>query len=240
MIGADGRRSLCRAAAGIALDERRYPQVALTVSLRPQPAAPRRLDRIPYAERPLHRWCRCRASARAWSGCSTRTTPTTSRRWTTRNFPPKSNAPPIPFSARSTVEPGRGLFPLTRRHGAPLRRSRIALVGEAAHVIPPIGAQGLNLGLRDAATIGELAVEAHRHGGDIGGIDAARALRPPAPRRCRQPHARGRPAQPHAALRPAAGARRARPRPLHDRPHRASCGAASCAKASRRAPASRG
>ena len=38
-----------------------------------------------------------------------------------------------------------------------LPRKRIALVGEAAHVIPPIGAQGLNLGLRDAATIGELA-----------------------------------------------------------------------------------
>ncbi len=32
VIGADGRRSLCRAAADIALDERRYPQVALTVS----------------------------------------------------------------------------------------------------------------------------------------------------------------------------------------------------------------
>ena len=54
------------------------------------------------------------------------------------------------------VEPGRGLFPLsvaTARHFA---GKRIALVGEAAHVIPPIGAQGLNLGLRDAATIGEL------------------------------------------------------------------------------------
>ena len=48
---------------------------------------------------------------------------------------------------------------------------RIALVGEAAHVIPPIGAQGLNLGLRDAATIGELAIAAHRDGRDIGGAD---------------------------------------------------------------------
>ena len=67
------------------------------------------------------------------------------------------------------VEPGRGLFPLSvvsaRRFGA----HRIALVGEAAHVVPPIGAQGLNLGLRDAATIGELAVHAQRTGHDIGG-----------------------------------------------------------------------
>ena len=43
-----------------------------------------------------------------------------------------------------------------------------ALVGEAAHVMPPIGAQGLNLGLRDAATIAELAVAARRDGGDVG------------------------------------------------------------------------
>jgi hypothetical protein len=69
------------------------------------------------------------------------------------------------------VEPGRGLFPLgmmsARRFGA----DRIALVGEAAHVVPPIGAQGLNLGLRDAAAIGELAVAAYRAGRDLGSDD---------------------------------------------------------------------
>jgi 2-octaprenyl-6-methoxyphenol hydroxylase len=48
---------------------------------------------------------------------------------------------------------------------------RIALVGEAAHVMPPIGAQGLNLGLRDAATICELVVAAHRDGRDVGAPD---------------------------------------------------------------------
>src|SRR5262249_9154327 len=37
------------------------------------------------------------------------------------------------------------------------------------HVVPPIGAQGLNLGLRDAAAIGELVAETHRAGGDVGG-----------------------------------------------------------------------
>ena len=48
-------------------------------------------------------------------------------------------------------------------------------MGEAAHVIPPIGAQGLNLGLRDAASIGELAVAAQRDGRDIGGADVLAA-----------------------------------------------------------------
>src|SRR5207249_8112890 len=48
---------------------------------------------------------------------------------------------------------------------------RIALVGEAAHVLPPIGAQGLNLGLRDAATIGELVAAAQRAGDDVGSLE---------------------------------------------------------------------
>ncbi len=69
------------------------------------------------------------------------------------------------------VEPGRGLFPLSVATARRFAEQRIALVGEAAHVIPPIGAQGLNLGLRDAASIGELAIAAHRDGDDIGGAD---------------------------------------------------------------------
>ncbi len=69
------------------------------------------------------------------------------------------------------VEDGRGLFPLGVETARAFAARRIALVGEAAHVIPPIGAQGLNLGLRDVATIGELVVEARRDGRDAGGAD---------------------------------------------------------------------
>ena len=66
------------------------------------------------------------------------------------------------------VEPGRGIFPLAIETADAFARERIALVGEAAHVVPPIGAQGLNLGLRDGATIAELVAEARRQNMDIG------------------------------------------------------------------------
>src|SRR5690606_15279404 len=43
------------------------------------------------------------------------------------------------------VAPGRHSFPLAIERPQQVAARRIALVGEAAHVIPPIGAQGLNL-----------------------------------------------------------------------------------------------
>jgi 2-octaprenyl-6-methoxyphenol hydroxylase len=45
---------------------------------------------------------------------------------------------------------------------------RLALIGEAAHVFPPIGAQGLNLGLRDAAGLRDVVVAARENGRDPG------------------------------------------------------------------------
>jgi 2-octaprenyl-6-methoxyphenol hydroxylase len=63
----------------------------------------------------------------------------------------------------------RMLYPLTGLAASALGRNRVALVGEAAHVIPPIGAQGLNLGLRDAAALAECVSEARARGEDVGG-----------------------------------------------------------------------
>jgi 2-octaprenyl-6-methoxyphenol hydroxylase len=69
------------------------------------------------------------------------------------------------------AEPARGYFPLRVGTARRFADRRITLVGEAAHIIPPIGAQGLNLGLRDAATISELAILADRRQHDIGADD---------------------------------------------------------------------
>jgi 2-octaprenyl-6-methoxyphenol hydroxylase len=166
-IGADGRRSLCREAAGIALDEHRYPQVALTVSFahsRPHrdastefhtPSGPFTVVPLP-GQRSSLVWVLDPADADDIAALDD------------ADLSAEIERASHSILGKVTVEPGRGLFPLTVATARPFATHRIALVGEAAHVIPPIGAQGLNLGLRDAATIGELAIEAHRHGGDIG------------------------------------------------------------------------
>lgn len=67
-----------------------------------------------------------------------------------------------------TADPRPAVFPLTLQTAPALAAGRIALVGEAAHVIPPIGAQGLNLGLRDAIGVAEHIIHETRRGHDPG------------------------------------------------------------------------
>ena len=62
----------------------------------------------------------------------------------------------------------RQSFPLAGQTAATLGKNRVALVGEAGHMMPPIGAQGLNLSFRDAASLAELAGEAKCACEDIG------------------------------------------------------------------------
>jgi 2-octaprenyl-6-methoxyphenol hydroxylase len=168
VIGADGRRSLCRTAAGIGVNEHAYKQVALTVILRHSrphrdtstefhtPHGPFTLVPLPGLRSSLV-WVLEPHRADEIVALDDATLAAEIER--------ASHS----ILGKIELEPGRGLFPLSVVTAHSFGARRIALVGEAAHVIPPIGAQGLNLGLRDAATIGELAVEAHRAGHDIGG-----------------------------------------------------------------------
>jgi 2-octaprenyl-6-methoxyphenol hydroxylase len=55
----------------------------------------------------------------------------------------------------SSIGP-RKLFPMQGLVARDFARNRIILIGEAAHVVPPIGAQGLNMSLRDVAQAADL------------------------------------------------------------------------------------
>jgi 2-octaprenyl-6-methoxyphenol hydroxylase len=69
------------------------------------------------------------------------------------------------------VEPlgPRWAYPLALLQAERYAGRRLALVGEAAHVIHPIAGQGLNIGIRDVAALAELVVDQRRLGFDIGG-----------------------------------------------------------------------
>ncbi len=63
------------------------------------------------------------------------------------------------------------MFPVSGLTARKYAANRVMLVGESGHVLPPIGAQGLNLGLRDAALAAELVARVRRWGDDPGSDD---------------------------------------------------------------------
>ena len=61
-------------------------------------------------------------------------------------------------------------FPVRLMNSRTYIQSRLALVGDAAHCCHPVGGQGMNLGIRDAAALAEVITKAHRKGQDIGAV----------------------------------------------------------------------
>jgi 2-octaprenyl-6-methoxyphenol hydroxylase len=66
------------------------------------------------------------------------------------------------------LESDRFLFPVQLMQSDRYVRSRLALIGDAAHCCHPVGGQGLNLGIRDAAALAQVLKEAHTKQEDIG------------------------------------------------------------------------
>jgi 2-octaprenyl-6-methoxyphenol hydroxylase len=167
VVGADGRQSLCREAAGITVSRRELHQAALTFNVshsRPHrnvstefhtPQGP-----CVFVPLPGNR------SSVVWVS-----EPKEADRLMALSDEELSDAAEVrshSILGRLHVEAGRNRFSLGIEQPRQFAKSRIALIGEAAHVLPPIGAQGLNMGLRDAADIAEIVRSALAKGEDPG------------------------------------------------------------------------
>lgn len=68
------------------------------------------------------------------------------------------------------LEGDRLVFPVQLMQCDRYIQPRLALIGDAAHCCHPVGGQGLNLGIRDAAALAQVLQKAHVQGEDIGSI----------------------------------------------------------------------
>jgi 2-octaprenyl-6-methoxyphenol hydroxylase len=167
VAGADGKHSLCRAAAGISVKRRVLAQSALTFNVthaRPHQGMSTEFHTVngPCVFVPLPG----NKSSVVWV-----TTPDEAARLQSLDDEKLGEA--AEKQSHSILgcmhaDNGRHVFPLSIETPSALAANRIALVGEAAHALPPIGAQGLNMGLRDAADLAIVVGHAREQNEDIG------------------------------------------------------------------------
>lgn len=168
VVAADGRNSTCRKAANIAAEVTNYPQIAIAAQFGHsrehrgistefhRPAGPCTVVPLPG-----------RRSSLVWVE-----RPSIARRLVAADdaaFTAALEERLHGVLGTVTAIGERRHFPLSCVKAHTLAAPRVALVGEAGHTLPPIGAQGLNLGFRDVATLAELVGAARAAGCDIGG-----------------------------------------------------------------------
>ena len=167
VIGADGRQSPSRAAAGIDVSRRELAQSALTFNIchsRPHQNISTEFHTLQgpcvFVPLPGNRcsvvWVQSTKEAERLQALGDDELSEAAEKQSHSIF------------GRVQVEAGRHVFPLTIESPSQFASHRVALVGESAHVLPPIGAQGLNMGLRDAADIADIAGNAMLLGEDPG------------------------------------------------------------------------
>lgn len=175
VVAADGRNSPMREAAGISVSTRRYGQKALAFAVThpiPHENVSTEIHRTggPFTLVPLPDRDGMPSSAIVWMDDG----PLSQAR-----FDMDATAFEAEMSERSCYLFGplklashRSIWPIISQKAERLSGERIALIAEAAHVVPPIGAQGLNMSLADTATLLDLAQARPEGLGDRTMLDA--------------------------------------------------------------------
>jgi 2-octaprenyl-6-methoxyphenol hydroxylase len=168
LVGAEGRNSPAREAAGIAVARWRYDHSAIVVTVDHERHHENAAYEIfyptgPFAILPMLPGTR---SAIVWS-VPAGDTPAVI------DLPDRAIAAEIGkrmggFLGEVTMAGPRWTYPLGFHHAATMTAERLVLAGDAAHGIHPIAGQGLNLGMRDAAALAQVLVEGARLGMDLG------------------------------------------------------------------------
>ena len=177
-IAADGRNSPARAAAGIRTSMRAYPQSALVVTFSHTrghsfTSTEFHTETGPFTQVPLPGdrsslvWVVRPGEAEALSALS--------REQLAERIETRMQS----MLGRVTVDADPQIYPLSVSLPADFAKNRVALVGEAAHMFPPIGAQGLNLGIRDVQQLLETASENRDDPGRATALAAYDAMRRP-------------------------------------------------------------
>jgi len=172
LIAADGRRSVGRRKAGIGARAWTYPQVALTAFLTHEyphqqistefhtRSGPCTLVPLPAKGDAPHRsslvWLMSAGDAKRRAALDAAALANEIERQVHSHL------------GSIQVNGKLGFFPMAGLRVSRLSGHRIALIGEAAHVFPPLAAQGLNLSLRDTANLVEILEDARGLGRDIG------------------------------------------------------------------------
>ncbi len=147
-IAADGKRSAMRGLAGISTREWSYPQAALTFHVRHErdhldTSTEFHTREGPFTLVPLSDGL----SSVVWMMKPDRAQDLLAQK--PAEFARAAQQTCQAILGRLTLASERALIPMSGLRASTMSKGRVALVGEAAHAFPPIGAQGLNLGIRD-------------------------------------------------------------------------------------------
>jgi 2-octaprenyl-6-methoxyphenol hydroxylase len=167
VIAADGRKSFVRQAAGIAVKTWHYPQVALTLRVR-HTRDQECISTEMHTRTGPFTWVPLSAFE---AGIVWLTKPEQGQELQAMGesaFVKQLYKASHGLLGNITCASARHLMPMEGLNAHSLTAPRLALIGEAAHAFPPIGAQGLNMGLADARALYEALEYPHKKAIDAG------------------------------------------------------------------------